>query len=187
MSTATATATATRIPNGAWSVDKVHSRVEFEVEHLGMADFRGSFRDYDARLVAGLTGISVEGSARVESVDVADENLEAHLLSPDFFDAERHPEIKFRSTAYELSDDGSVRVEGELTIRGKTVKVEATGVVGEPSVDPQGSNRIGVALQTTVDRHEFGLDWNADLANGKKALGDDVRLSVSLELVEATE
>jgi polyisoprenoid-binding protein YceI len=181
------TAIAQRVPTGSWSVDKVHSRVEFEVEHLGLADFRGGFRDYDARLIAGLTGINVEGAARVESVDVADENLEAHLLSPDFFDAERYPEIKFRSTAWELADDGALQVKGELTIRGKTARVEAAGRVGEPGVGPDGANRISVALESSVDRHEFGLDWNADLPNGKKTLGDEVRLAVVLELVEDGE
>lgn len=180
------TAISRRIPTGAWSVDKVHSRVEFEVEHLGMSSFRGSFRDYDARLVAG-AGVSVEGSAKVASVDVADENLEGHLLSPEFFDAERYPEIKFRSTSYELADDGALEVKGELTIRGTTVKVEAEGRVGEPSIDPSGNNRVGIVLETTVDRHDFGLDWNADLPNGKKTLGDEVRIAVTLELVEEAD
>lgn len=178
------TAIASRIPTGAWSVDKVHSRVGFEVEHLGMSDFRGSFDDYDARLVAGFDGFSVEGKARVESVNVADEQLEGHLLSPEFFDAERHAEIGFRSTAFELADDGALTVEGELTIRGTTERVEARGRVGEASIDPAGNNRIGIELETTVDRHRFGLDWNADLPNGRKALGEDVRLTVTLELVE---
>lgn len=173
-----------RVPNGSWSVDRTHSRVEFEVEHLGFAGFRGGFREYDARLVVGLTGISVEGTARVDSVDVDDSDLETHLLSPDFFDAERHPEIRFRSTGYKLDDDGELGVTGELEIRGHARKVEARGKISEPSLDPAGNRRVAVRLRTEVDRHDFGLDWNAELPNGKPVLGDEVRLEVVLELVE---
>jgi polyisoprenoid-binding protein YceI len=183
MSTSTITA---RAPAGAWSVDRTHSRVEFEVEHNGISTFRGSFRDYDARLVIGADGLGVEGAARVASVDVDDEDLEAHLLSPEFFDAERHPEIRFRSTGYELGDDGALEVTGELTVRGATERIIARGRLGEQIADAFGSDRITVELSTTVDRHRFGLDWNMELPSGGKVLGDEVLLRVVLELVADT-
>src|SRR5688572_14310063 len=111
----TATETTTSAPAGAWSVDPVHSRVEFEVAHNGLSPYRGSFSDYEVRLEGADDGsIAVEGAAKVESIS-ADGDLKAHLLSPEFFDAERHPEVKFRSQGVELGEDGELTVTGELT------------------------------------------------------------------------
>lgn len=180
------TATAIEIPTGAWSVDRVHSRVEFEVQHLGISKFRGSFSDYDARLVAGDNGIGVEGEAKAESVRVDDENLYGHLLSPEFFDAERYPVIGFRSTGFELTGDGEIEAAGELTIRGKTNEVKATGRIGGVGVGAGGQNVVAIELQAVVNRHDYGLGWNMDLPTGEKALGDEVTLTVHLELTEET-
>src|SRR5215471_6305024 len=91
-------------PAGTWAADTVHSNVTFEVEYAGVSTFRGSFRDFDATL----EGSAIAGSARVASVDVKDEQLAGHLQSPDFFDAERHPEISFRADELTVSDDGTV-------------------------------------------------------------------------------
>src|ERR1700755_389837 len=105
----------TLAPAGStWAVDPVHSNVAFEVEYAGVSTFRGSFRDFDATL----EGSTVAGSARVASVDVKDEQLSGHLQSPDFFDAERHPEIAFRAETLALGDDGALTGSGELTIKG---------------------------------------------------------------------
>ena len=119
--------TTTIAPAGTtWAADPVHSDVAFEVEYAGVSIFRGSFRDFDATL---------EGSAprrrrrRVASVDVKDEQLAGHLQSPDFFDAERHPEISFRADELTLADGGTVAGSGELTIKGVTKPVRAAAAV----------------------------------------------------------
>ena len=112
-----------------------------------------------------------------------DENLAAHLASQEFFDAERHPEIRFESSAIRLDDDGDVVAEGELTVKGRTEAVEARGRLVHIAEDISGGERIGLSLETTVDRREFGLDWNAPLPKGGFALGNDVKLVVALELV----
>ena len=170
MSTIT-TATAQSLPTGTWSADPVHSSVAFEVAYAGVNTFRGGFREYSAAVVDGV----LEGSARVESVDVKDEQLNGHLQTPDFFDAERFPEITFRATGLD---------SGELTIKGVTHAVRLTGTVSEPNVDPFGRERIGLRLETTIDRNAYGVSWNAPNQGGGNYLGDDVRLVAELALVK---
>jgi len=171
---------ATAVPSGTWTVDKVHSSIGFEVEHM-VSSFRGRFEDYDAHLVDG----ELIGTVSVPSVKVYDENLEAHLQSPDFFDAQLHPELRFESRELAIDEDGSVTLEGNLTIKGVTRPVTAHGRYVHVEADLGGGERIGLALETTVDRRDFRLDWNAPLPKGGFVLGNDVTLKVALELVMA--
>ena len=171
---------ATAVPAGTWTVDKVHSQVGFEVEHM-VSTFRGHFEDYDAQLADG----KLEGTVRAASLKVYEENLEAHLQSPEFFDVQQFPELRFESRELTVDDDGGVRLEGELTIKGQTQPVTATGRYVYVEADVAGGERIGLRLETTVDRREFGLNWNAALPKGGFALGNDVTLVVALELVKA--
>ena len=114
----------------------------------------------------------------------ADENLAGHLQSPDFFDAERFPEISF--TAREISLDGeTVKVEGDLTIKGVTHAADVTGTVTAPLTDPYGRERIGLTLETRVDRTQFGVSWNNPLPNGEPALANDVTVVAELFFVKA--
>jgi polyisoprenoid-binding protein YceI len=166
----------TSIPAGTWNADPVHSSVGFEVRYLGVATFTGELTDFDASIVDG----RIEGRASVASVEVKDENLKAHLQSPEFFDAERHPEVSFSGTA---AGDG--RFEGEITIKGVTRPATLTGTVVGPVTDPYGNERHGLSLTTVVDRTAFGLDWNAPLPGGGFALANDVTLKAELSLVKA--
>src|SRR6266496_3987385 len=109
--------TMTIAPAGTWSLDSVHSRVDFEVRYLA-GTFKGEFHEIGAELAVDGERASLEGTAKVASVDVRDENLPAHLQSPDFFDAERHPELRFTAEEIRLDGDGRVSVDGELTIKG---------------------------------------------------------------------
>jgi polyisoprenoid-binding protein YceI len=119
----------------------------------------------------------------VQSVQVSDENLYGHLLSPEFFDAEQNPEIVFESKG--ISTDGDkVTVEGDLTVKGVTKPVVARGEVSGPAPGPADSERVGIELETIVDRHDYGLDWQMDLPGGGKTLGDDVTLTVHIELIK---
>jgi polyisoprenoid-binding protein YceI len=170
----------TAVPTGTWTADRVHSSIGFEVEHM-VSTFRGRFEDYDAQLVDG----KLVGTVAVPSVKVYDENLEAHLQSPDFFDAQLHPELRFESRELAIDEDGSVTIEGDLTIKGITKPVTARGRYVDVTPDPAGGERIGLRLETTVDRREFGLEWNAPLPKGGLVLGNDVTLTVALELVRA--
>lgn len=170
-------------PPGTWTLDGVHSAVGFEVAYLG-GTFKGSFRETEATLVVADDNVSLEGSAKVASVDVKDENLAGHLQSPDFFDAERFPLIGF--SAREISLDGeTVRVEGELTIKGVTRAAAVTGTVTAPLTDPYGRERIGLTLETRVDRTQYGVNWNNPLPNGEPALADDVTLLAELFFIKS--
>ena len=136
--------------------------------------------DFDAKLVDG----RLEGVAKVASVNVDDENLAGHLQSPDFFDAEQHPELRFVSNTIERDGD-RVSIEGELTLRGVTHPVEITGTVTGPLENAYGQQRIGFDLETTVNRHDYGITWNMELPGGGQALGDDVVITANLALVQA--
>ena len=178
---ATATVT-TRLPAGTWKVDPTHSSATFAVKHMAVGTFRGGFENLDAALVVSDDGAAtLQGTVRADSITVKDENLRAHLGSPDFFDIERHPELSFRSDSLQPTDDGLL-VEGELTIKGNTHPLQAQGSVSGPSVGLDGSQRLGLTLETTVDRTLYGLNWNAPLPKGGFALANDVKLIVELEL-----
>ncbi len=167
-------------PAGTWAADKVHSNVSFEVAYSGVNTFRGSFSDF----AASLNGESLEGTAKVASVDVKDEQLSGHLLAPDFFDAERYPEIAFKATELKRLDGNRVEAKGEITIKGVTKPIELTGRIAEaPSTDPFGRERLGLSLESTVDRTDFGVNWNAPNQSGGDYLGTDVKLIAELALI----
>jgi polyisoprenoid-binding protein YceI len=178
-------ATELQIPAGTYNIDKVHSTIEFSVKHMVVATFRGRFADYDATLTVGDDGApKLVGTVRVNSVEVKDDNLEAHLQSPEFFDAEKHPELRFESTAFRRDGD-EVVVDGQITIKGETRPIEARGTTVGPLEDPMGNTKLGLALMTVVNRTDFGLNWQAPMPKGGVALGEDVTLNVDLEFFKA--
>lgn len=160
---------------GTWNFIPVHSSANFTVKYL-VATFTGRFEDVDAKLVDG----KLSGSVKADSIKVKDENLTAHLQSPDFFDAEAHPEITFESSEIVIDGD-TVELDGELTLKGTTAPIHATGTVNGPTEDFAGNTRLGFVLETKIDRTAYGLEWNADLPKGGKALSNDVTLKVELE------
>jgi polyisoprenoid-binding protein YceI len=180
----TITATQTQLPTGTWNVDPVHSQVGFAVDYM-VGTFRGSFSPVTGTLAVAEGGAAeLKGSAQASGIKVQDETLSTHLLAPDFFDAERTPQIGFSATDVRRSGD-DVTVNGELTIKGITQPVELTGTIGETVEDVYGNDRIGLTLGTTIDRTRFGLNWNLALPNGKPALANDVKLTAELYLVRA--
>lgn len=170
---------ATEVPTGTWNADAVHSSVGFAVKHMAVGSFKGGFSDFTAKLENG----ALSGTAKVASVDVRDENLNAHLQSPDFFDAERYPEISFTSGPLRL-EGGQVVADGELTLRGVTQPVQLKGTISGPAVDPYGNTRLGIDLETEIDRTAYGVNWSAELPNGGPVAGNEVKLTAELELVK---
>jgi polyisoprenoid-binding protein YceI len=175
-----------QIPAGTWAVDPVHSTIHFAVTHSEVATFRSGFKEYSATLTGG-EHPQLEGSVEVASIDIEEEQLKGHLLSPEFFDVQSTPQLKFRSTELSLDDDGSVRLAGELEIRGQTHEVNAVGKFARVGAYLDGKERIGLSVETGVDRREFGLDWNADLPSGGQALEYEVAIHVELEFVAEAE
>jgi polyisoprenoid-binding protein YceI len=173
---------------GTYVADPVHSSFGFAVEYSGRGKFRGTLDDVSATLSAGDEGLALEGAASVESISIRQPDMfRAHVLGPEFFDAENHPEVTFRSTEIELADDGTARVAGDLTIAGTTRPVTATGTWTEPIPAAGGGLRAGLELSLTVDRREFGFEWQMALPNGADALAYDVTLDVSVQLVQSED
>jgi polyisoprenoid-binding protein YceI len=170
-------------PAGTWNLDTTHSRVDFEVSYLA-GTFKGHFNEIGAELTVDGERASLVGTAKVASVDVNDENLSAHLQSPDFFDAEQYPELRFTAEDIGLDGDGHVSVAGELTIKGVTQPVTVTGTVTAPITDPYGNERIGLNLTTKIDRTDFGVNWNNPLPSGEPSLANDVTVLAELQFVK---
>lgn len=182
MSTATAPEVIP-VPTGHWNIEPVHSSIGFSARHMVVHTFRGTFDTFSGRVVSDGSGTRIEGVAPVADVSTRDPNLTAHLASPDFFDAERHPELRFTSTNVVRDGDG-ITVTGDVTLRGVTRPVTLAGQVAGPVEDPYGGTRLGLSLTGSIDRRDFGITWNAPLPAGGLALGNEVTLDVQLELVK---
>jgi polyisoprenoid-binding protein YceI len=177
-----ATATKSLLPTGTWKIDPVHSQVSFAVDyHVGT--FRGSFSPIDGSLVVGDDGTTtLTGSVPVSGVKVDAEQLFGHLQSPDFFDAERAPELIFSSSAIRPAE-GGIEVEGELSIKGASLPVVARGSVKEPTTYSE-REYLGLSLETTIDRTKYGINWNNTLPDGRPALANEVRINADLFFVK---
>jgi polyisoprenoid-binding protein YceI len=153
------------------------------VRHSGVFWYRGSLPDVTATLRGDGDDLALEGSARVDSISVLEPPaMRASVLGPNFFDAERHPEITFRSTAVRFADDGRAEVDGELTIRGVTRQLTASGRYAPPR--PSSFGEIaGLQLQTSFDRREFGFEWQMQLPGGGNAVGWEVEVNIELLLM----
>ena len=167
--------------SGAYTADPVHSSFGFAVRYQGVSVYRGTLSD----VTASLSGGRLEGSAKIESISIRQpEQFRAHVLSAEFFDAARHPEVTFRSTDLDVREDGTAKVAGELTIKGITRPVEAAGTWTEPAADAFGNTRGHLHLEAVVDRTQWDMNWNMALPSGGNVLENDVTLTVDLSLVE---
>ncbi|HUH81467.1 MAG TPA: YceI family protein [Solirubrobacteraceae bacterium] len=171
------TTTLQQVPTGTYTVDPVHSTFGFAVRHNGISLFRGQFEKVDATLQDGV----LRGTAHVDSIKTPIVDLKGHLLSPEFFDVEHTPTIDFVSKEIRVGDDGSVEVDGELTIRGVTHPVTAKGSFAS-GVGLSGTDVVGFDLETRIDRRDYGLNWQAPLPSGGDALAWDVSIEAHLEL-----
>jgi polyisoprenoid-binding protein YceI len=174
---------ATQPFSGTFHAQPQPSSFGFAVRHTGVFWFRGSLSDVAATLRGDGDALALEGVARVDSVSVVEPAaMRASVLGPEFFDAERHPEITFRSTELRLADDGRAEVDGELTIRGVTRPVTGSGRYSPPRPSPYGEV-AGLQLKTTFDRRDFGFMWQMELPGGGDAVGWDVEVEIDLLLI----
>jgi polyisoprenoid-binding protein YceI len=171
------------LSGGVWRADPPFSSVTFTVRHLGARDYRAGFRDIDATLdVAAGTLVA---TVPVASLDLNNPIIRARMLSDEFLDAARFPEVRWVVSEFRGDATRAIVVPGELEIHGHARTVEATGRIGLPGpglLSPE--NRVGVELSVTVDRRDFGLDWQEALPGGGDTLGWDVTLEALLEFVE---
>jgi polyisoprenoid-binding protein YceI len=174
-----------RVPPGTWKVDPSHSSVAFEVRHMMIATVRGHFREFEGTIESHEDPERCRGygSVKVASIDTNDRDRDAHLLSPDFFDADRYPEMRFESTRCEHVEGPYFRITGDLTIKDQTHAVEFNATIQGAGEDPWGNERVGIAVRGTVKRSEFGLTWNQPLARGGVLVGEDVRIVLDVSAV----
>jgi polyisoprenoid-binding protein YceI len=171
--------TAQQIPAGTYASDQLHSTIGFGVKYNGIATFRSTFEKFDAQLADGV----LTGSADVASIAIDEPNFKGHLMSEEFFNAEVTPTVTFRSTAIRVDDDGTAEVDGELTIKGITKPVTATGTFAA-GPDGFGGERAAFELSVKIDRREFNLNYQNPLPTGGDSLAYDVTLVVDLQLVK---
>ncbi|MGZ4411227.1 MAG: YceI family protein [Gaiellaceae bacterium] len=179
----TAVAHETQIPTGTWQIDPGHSLVEFSITYLGIGKVKGRFGGFSGSLVNDEGGIRLEGEIDIASVTTHQEERDAHLASPDFFDVSRHPKAHFRSSAVSLDEDGAVELRGLLTLKGVEREIVLAGTVRGPAGDPWGNDRIALDLAGSLDRDDFGIGWNAPLPGGGSLLGNSVKLELVFSAV----
>jgi polyisoprenoid-binding protein YceI len=165
---------------GTFAAQSEVSTFAFAVRHSGVFRFRGVLTDVAATLRGDGDALELEGTARVASISIVEPAaMRASVVGPQFFDAERHPEVVFRSTAIRLGDDGRVAVDGELTMRGVTREVTAGGEYAAPRAASFGEV-AGMRLQATIDRRDWGFDWQMPLPGGGDAVGWEVEIDIDL-------
>ncbi len=169
---------------GAWKLDAAHSELSFWVRHLKISKVRGTFETFDVTVITpeDPAQISVEASIDVSSVNTGQDARDNHLRSSDFFLVEQHPHMLFRSTGIRVDGD-DFTIDGELTLRGVTQNVTLRGEFGGVVTDDYGRTKAGASVSTTINRHDFGVSWNAALEAGGFTLGDYVTITIDLQLV----
>jgi polyisoprenoid-binding protein YceI len=178
-------ASPTELPVGSWQADTLHSCVGFAVRHNLISNFRGRFEDYDASLTVDANGHpTLTGTVNASSIAVKDETLAAHLAAPDFFHTERYPVLRFHSTDIRR-DNQNLQVDGELTIKGRSHNVNAKGTITDVVDEPFPGTRLAIELETTIDRRDYGLDWNMPMPRGGLHLSNDVTPTITLEFTKA--
>jgi polyisoprenoid-binding protein YceI len=187
------TANAVRAGQATWQLDPTHSSVEFSVKHMMMTTVRGRFKTVTATLTADEEhpeGCCVEVAVDVASLDTGVPDRDVHLRSPDFFDAERFPQITFRSTRLEgnLANEGDrFRMVGDLTIRDTTMEVTFDCEFAGRGQDPWGKERAGFTARADIDRREWGLKWNQAIETGGVLVANKVRIETEVQFVKQTD
>jgi polyisoprenoid-binding protein YceI len=173
----------------SWNIDPAHSNAEFKVKHMMISNVKGSFSGITGTLVEDPADPSlnrIDASIDISTVNTGDQKRDEHLKSSDFFHHEQHPQMTFKSTKVEKNGDEEYTVTGDLTIRGITKPVVfAVEGPSQPAKDPWGNTRIGLAATTKINRKEFGLSWNAALESGGILVGEDVHISLDVQLIKA--
>jgi polyisoprenoid-binding protein YceI len=177
---------ATAVPAGFWSVDPSHSKVGFAVKHMGIAIVRGEFKDFEGVLEISedLSSAKARGTVNVASVDTNEPQRDAHLRSPDFFDAETHRELAFESTRIEAIDDETFRITGDLTLHSITNEIVLTAEINGTDIDPYGNEKVGLEITGQLSRGEFGMKFNQALGSGNMLVADKVKLALDISAIK---
>ena len=168
----------------AWGIDKAHSNVQFKVRHL-MANVTAGFNDFDGAINIDRVNpakSSVEFTIQAKSIDTANENRDNHLRSADFFDVEKFPTISFKSSSVKAKSKNDFDVTGDLTMHGVTKTIVLPVTFLGFGKDPRGNEKGGFEIETTLNRKDYGIVWNRAIDEGGVLLGDDVKVTINLEV-----
>jgi polyisoprenoid-binding protein YceI len=185
----TATLVQPQTSTTTWNIDPAHTVAEFKVKHMMIANVKGNFSKVSGVLLRDESDPAndrVEATIEAASIETRNEQRDEHLKSADFFHAEKFPTLHFKSTSIRVVGDGDLSVEGDLTMRGVTRKVQfAVEGPTPPAKDPWGNTRIGISASTKINRKDFGLTWNTALETGGILVGDDVTITLDAQFVKA--
>jgi polyisoprenoid-binding protein YceI len=183
---ATTDAQTTSIPTGTWVVDTSHSQVGFAVKHMGIATVRGTFTEFEGQLEVGadLEHTKASGKVNTKSVNTDWPQRDDHLRSPDFFDVEQYPELKFESTKIEQVDDETYRITGNLDLHGITKEISLEAIVDGTETDPMGNERLGLEVVGQLSRGDFEMKFNQALGSGNVAVSDKVKLTLDISAIK---
>lgn len=169
---------------GTWKVDAAHSRIGFSVKHLMISKVRGTFDSFDVTIVTAPNphDSTIEATIDVASVNTGQADRDNHLRAGDFFKVDEFPQMTFRSTSFHATGD-EFTIVGDLTLRGVTKPVTLTGELGGVITDPYGQTKAGATATAVINRHDFGVSWNAALEAGGMTLGDNVTIELELQVI----
>lgn len=170
-----------------YTLDADHSSIEFSVKHMLVSNVKGTFDEFDATIMYDPDNIgssSVEVAISVASVNTKNDKRDDHLRGSDFFDAENHPQITFKSKKIEKKGDGYVAV-GTLTIRGTSKEIELPFTLNGPVTSPWGQAVIGIEIEYELDRQDYGVKWSKTMDDGGLIVGDDVKIEINLEATKS--
>lgn len=174
-----------------WNLDPAHSSAGFKVRHMMVSSVRGAFQKVSGKVKYDPKApekIAIDAEIDAASIDTREPKRDEHLRSPDFFDVANHPKITFRLKSAKKVGEGKLDVTGDLTIRGVTrqVVLRVEGLDQEAK-DPWGNVRIGGVATTKLNRKDFGLTWNQALETGGILVGDDVEVTIDVELIKVAD
>jgi len=178
--------TQTLIPTGTWKVDPAHSTICFGVKHMGIANVRGEFTEFEGTLEVSedLSTSKAYGTVKAQSVNTSELQRDEHLRSPDFFDVAQYPELRFESTRIEELDEDEFRITGQLTIHGVTNEIVLHAEVQGTDVDPWGNQRVGLEVTGQLSRGDYEMKFNQALGSGNMLVGDKVKLAIDISAVK---
>ena len=168
-----------------WSIDKSHSKIGFSVTHLVITEVEGKFKNFEAKITTAnenFDGASIEFTADVNSIDTYNEKRDQHLMSDDFFNAEKFPKLIFKSKSFKKVDDKNYKLVGDLTIRDITKEVTLDAKYGGTITDPWGNTKAGFKINGDINRFDYGLKWDAAIETGGLVVSKEVKLIINLEL-----
>jgi len=168
-----------------WAVDPTHSEITFKVKHLMISNVKGEFKNFQANIDGeDFTKSTISATIDASSISTNNEDRDTHLKSPDFFEVEQYPEIKFVSTSLTKVDDDEYELVGNITIKGVTKEITLETEFGGFMKDPYGNEKAGFSINGKLNRKDFGLNWNAALEAGGVMVGNEIKINAEVQFVK---